>query len=83
MVVFASEIIDFCFEKDFPVMIIFASLAALCLFIKFQLPETFQKVPEELILEFREKSSQYRSKLSGKKDILSSALSRGLILSPW
>ena len=46
VVVLASEILDFCFEKDFPVMIIFASLAGLCLIIKFQMPETFQKVPE-------------------------------------
>jgi hypothetical protein len=31
-------------------MIFFAILSALCIVVNMQLPETFQKVPEELIL---------------------------------
>lgn len=45
VVIFGSEIIDLCLENGFPVMIIFASLSSLCIFVSFLLPETFQKVP--------------------------------------
>jgi hypothetical protein len=53
VVIFAEPILDLCFEEGIPVMIIFAVLAAICIGINIQLPETFRKVPEELILEFR------------------------------
>lgn len=49
VVIFAETFLDLCFEHDIPVMIIFAALAGLCIGINIQLPETFQKVPEELI----------------------------------
>lgn len=79
VVIFAEPILDLCFEEGVPVMIIFAVLAALCIGINFQLPETFRKVPEELILEFREKSSQYKSKISGRKDQLTSGYSKNAL----
>lgn len=81
VITFIDAFLDLCFEHDIPIMVIFASLAVICIGINLQLPETFQKVPEELILEFREKSSQYKSKLSSSKGQLTSGLSRNALSS--
>jgi hypothetical protein len=81
VITFIDAFLDFCFEYDIPIMVIFAALAVICIGINFQLPETFQKVPEELILEFREKSSQYKSKISSSQAQLTSALSKNALSS--
>lgn len=59
-----SSIISVCINSGFKIMILFAGLAVICIACSYKLPETFGKMPDDMIEELRGDSNKKEEMIS-------------------